>query len=141
MSQSDTRTGDFRCLAGEDLTGMEGRVLKLTHDGGVAEAVLPSDNGDYALWVLLNGAVDGENVDVRPLAPCRNVRLKLKGACNPGDVLVPADVGTAGDRGMVRALPADAGTYRGLCVAEEAGVDGQLVLARPALIGLVTVAG
>jgi len=36
---------------------------------------------------------------------------------------------------------AAAGTYRGLGIAEEKGVDGQLVLFRPAMIGDVTVAG
>jgi len=36
-------------------------------------------------------------------------------------------------------LPTAGGTYRRLAVAEEAGVDGQLVLARPAMIGNVVV--
>ena len=57
------------------------------------------------------------------------------------DVIVLADTGTAADKGKVRALPAAAGTYRGLGIAEEKGVDGQLVLFRPAMIGNVTVAG
>ena len=34
MSQSDTRTGDIPVLAGEDLTGKNGRLVVLTHDGG-----------------------------------------------------------------------------------------------------------
>ena len=42
-------------------------------------------------------------------------------------------------RKAVRALPTAAGTYRGLAIAEEKGVDGQLVLCRPALIGPITV--
>jgi hypothetical protein len=37
-------------------------------------------------------------------------------------------------------LPATAGTYRGLGIAEQVGVDGQLVLIRPAMIGNITVA-
>ena len=37
MSQSNTRVGDIRVLAGEALTGMEDRLVKLTHDSGVAE--------------------------------------------------------------------------------------------------------
>ena len=60
------------------------------------------------------------------------MRVPLKGTCNPGDTLVLADVGTAADTGKVRALPATPGTYRGLAIAEEAGVDGQSVLAHPA---------
>jgi hypothetical protein len=58
----------------------------------------------------------------------------------PGDVLVLADCTLEADRGKVRALPTAAGTYRGLALAEEAGVDGQLVLARPAMIGNIVVA-
>jgi len=139
MSQSDTRTGSFRMLAGEDLTGKEGRLVKMTHDGGVPEMKLPDDNGDYAVYAVTDGGADGGNVDVVPLAAGANARLALKGTCNPGDVLVLADTAVAADRGKVRALPAAAGTYRGLGIAEEKGVDGQFVLCRPALIGPVTV--
>ena len=139
MSQSDTRVGDFRVLAGEDLTGKSGYLVRLTHDAGVPEVMLPADNGDYALYVLVNGAEDKAYVDVRPLEAGRNVRLELKGLCYPGDVLVLADVGTAADKGKVRARPTAAGTYRGLALAEEVGADGQQVLARPALIGPLTV--
>ena len=139
MSQSNTRVGDFRVLAGESLTGMEGRLVKLTHDTGVPEVLLPAANSDYALYVLLEGAADAVLVSVRPVEPTRTVRVRLKGTCNPGDVLVLADVGTAADKGKVRALPAAAGTYRGLALAEEVGVDGQLVLARPAMLGNIVV--
>ena len=139
MSQSNTRVGDLRVLAGESLVGMEARLVKLTHDTGVAEVTLPAANGDYVLYVVMEGAADATRVSVRPLQPDRNVRLALKGTCNPGDVLVLADVATSADKGKVRVLPASAGTYRGLALAEEAGVDGQLVLARPAMIGNITV--
>ena len=53
--------------------------------------------------------------------------------------MVLADVATAADKGKVRVLPAAAGTYRGLGIAEQVGVDGQLVLVRPAPIGNITV--
>ena len=139
MSQSNTRVGDFPVLAGEDLSGMEGRLVKLSHDGGKAQAVLPSANGDYALFVLIEGVAAGRQAGVRPIEAGRNVRLRLVGTCNPGDVLVLADVTTAADKGKVRALPADAGTYRGLALAEEAGIEGQLVLARPSMLGAITV--
>jgi hypothetical protein len=141
MSQSDTQVGDIVMLAGEDLTDKEGLLVVLTHDAGVPEVKLPATNGDYALYLLTDGAADGAHVSVRVMEPGRNVRLTLKGTCNPGDVLVLADVGTAADKGKVRALPAAAGTYRGLAIAEEKGVDGQYVRARPALVGIVTVAG
>ncbi len=139
MSQSNTRSGDIRVLAGEDLTGMEGRLVKLGHDTGVAEVALPAANSDYAVFVLIEGAADAKLVSVRPVQSDRNVRVVLKGTCNPGDVLVLADVATAADKGKLRALPATAGTYRGIGLAEGVGIDGQLVLVRPALIGNITV--
>jgi hypothetical protein len=141
MSQSNTRVGDFRVLAGEALTGMEGRLVKMGHDTGVAEVTLPAANSDLALYLVMEGAADAKLVTVRPVQADRNVRIALKGTCNPGDVMVLADVGTAADKGKVRALPAGAGTYRGLGIAEQVGVDGQLVLVRPAMIGNITIAG
>lgn len=139
MSQSNTRVGDIRVLAGESLVGMEGRLVKLTHDGGVAEVKLPAAVTDLAVYVVVEGGADAALVSVRPAQAERNVRVTLKGTCNPGDVMVLADTGTAADKGKLRALPADAGTYRGLGIAEEAGVDGQLVLVRPAMVGVLTV--
>jgi len=127
-------------LAGEDLTGKEGCLVKMGHDTGVPEVTLPAANSDLALYLLMEDGADGKLVTVRPVQPDRNVRLILKGTCNPGDVMVLADVATAADKGKVRALPVAAGTYRGLGIAEQVGVDGQLVLVRPALIGNITVA-
>ena len=139
MSQTNTRTGDIPVTAGEDLTGMEDRLVKVANDSGQPVAKLPEANSDLALFVLIEGAETDKTAALRPLSADRNVRLPLKGTCNPGDTLVLADVGTASDKGKVRALPSVAGTYRGLAIAEEAGVEGQLVLARPAPIGTVTV--
>ena len=139
MSQSNTRVGDFRVLAGEALTGMEARLVKLTHDTGVAEVKLPEANSDHVLYLVMEGGADAKLVTVRPMQADRNVRITLKGTCNPGDVMVLADVATAVDKGKVRVLPTAAGTYRGIGIAEQVGVDGQLVLVRPAAIGNITV--
>lgn len=139
--QTDVRVGAFRVLAGEDLTDKDGRLVELTHEAGVPEVKLPGSNDAYALYVLNDDAEDGEYVDVIPLEAGVNVRVVLKGTCNPGDVLVLADTGTAADKGKVRALPTEAGTYRGLAIAEEKGVEGQEVLCRPALIGPITITG
>jgi hypothetical protein len=139
MSQSNTRVGDIRVLAGEDLTGMAARLVKMTHDTGVPEVKLPAANTDYAVYVVIESGVDAALVSVRPLESGRNVRVALKGACNPGDVLVLADIATPADKGKVRTLPATAGTYRGLAIAEQVGVDGQWVLARPSMIGNIVV--
>ena len=139
QEQSNTRVGDLRVLAGVLLTDLEGRLVKMSHDSGVAEVLLPTANDDHVPYVVIEGAADGSLVDVRPIESGRNVRIRLEGTCNPGDVMVLADVATPADAGMVRVLPAESGTYRGLGVAEEIGVDGQLVLVRPALIGNITV--
>ena len=40
---------------------------------------------------------------------------------------------------MVRLIPTAGGTYRVIAIAEEAGVDGQLVLCRPCSVGNVLV--
>jgi hypothetical protein len=140
MSQSNTRVGDFRVLAGESLVGKEGFLVKLTHDTQVPEVKLPDAVTDFSIYVVLEGAADAVLVSVRPLENGRTVRLKLFGTCNPGDLLVPAPCDGTTD-GMVEALPAEAGTYRGMAIAEEAGVDGQLVLARPCMLSNVTVLG
>ena len=139
MSQSNTRVGDFRVLAGENLTGMEDRLVVMGQDGGVAEVALPAANSDFAVYLLVEGGADGKLVSVRPVQADRNVRVVLKGTCNPGDVMVLADVATAADKGKVRTLPVAAGTYRGLGISEQVGVDGQLVLVRPVAIGNITV--
>jgi hypothetical protein len=138
MSQSNTRVGDFRVLAGESLVGMEGRLVRMTHDTQVPEVKLPDTVTDFGIYVVIEGAADAALVSVKPLENGRNVRLSLDGTCNPGDLLVPAAIDGTKD-GKVRALPADAGTYRGIAVAEEAGVDGQLVLCRPCMLSNVTV--
>jgi len=141
MMQTDTKSGVFRVLAGANLTGKYGYLVKMTHDTGVPVVVLPSAISDLALYLVDDENTDGELVSVEPLSGDRNVRVCLKGTCNPGDVLVLADPGTAADAGKVRALPAGAGTYRGLAVAEEKGVDGQFVLCRPYAIGNIVVNG
>ncbi|MBP7830976.1 MAG: hypothetical protein KA248_13775 [Kiritimatiellae bacterium] len=140
MSQTNVKTGRFVVLAGEDLTGMEDRLVMLTHDTGVPEVKLPAANDDAAVYLLLEGAADTENVSVDPIQAGQNYRVVLDGTCNPGDKLVLADgAGTAAKKGKVRALPAAAGTYRVLGIAESSGVDGQLVLMRAASLGFVTV--
>jgi len=98
----------------------------------------PAANNDYAIYVLVYGAVSGGKATVRPLDPNRTVRVTAKGTGNPGDALVLADVATTADKGKVRKLPATTGTYRLVAIAEEAFVDGQLVKVRPTF-GSVTV--
>ena len=138
MSQTNTRQGDIVLPANEDLTDMEGRLVMIADDSDVAEFALPDAITDLALFVLTDAGDEDEDVSARPLSPDRSVRLLLNGTCAPGDVLVLA-VPNGTDDGKVRKLPTAAGTYRGIAIAEEVGEDEQLVLARPAMIGNITV--
>lgn len=118
MSQSNTRVGDLPFEAGVDLREKVGCVVKLGSVEGRSVALLPADDVDPVLFVVVEGANVGEFASVRPLDPARNVRVRLLGVCDPGDVLV------SGDTGEVRALPAVVGSYRGQLIAEELGGDG-----------------
>jgi hypothetical protein len=136
--QTNTRpAGPFAVLAGEDLTGMRSRLVKLTHDTGIAEVKLPTTINDLPLYLLNEEGIDASLVAVEPLAeggPSR--RVVLKGTCNPGDALVLAAIAGA-DAGKVRALPATAGVFIQVGTAEEKGIDTQHVLLRPTLKLLV----
>jgi hypothetical protein len=139
-SQTNTQPGAIVIASGENLSGKEGYLAEIRSNSGVANAYLPDAITDYAFYLITDGGnVSGDNVTLRPLEASRNHRIVLKGACVPGDVLVLADPSTSADKGKLRKLPATTGTYRGLAIAEETGVDGQLVLVRPAPIGNVTV--
>ena len=138
-SQSNTREGLIALTSAENLTGKEGRLVKIVNSANVAEFALPDAVSDLALFVLTEGGdADGDICEAQPLNPNRNVRVRLNGTCVPGDVLVLATPDGTED-GKVIKLPTAAGTYRGLAIAEEVGADEQLVLARPAMIGNITV--
>ena len=139
MSQSNTRVGDIRMKAGGDLTGKNGYLAKMLDVWGPA-VDLVKFAGERPLYVIVEGVAPPQLVSVRPLEPGRNVRLVLSGTCNPGNTLVVM-VEAGANNGKVQALPAEPGTYLGVAVAEEAGIDGQLVLARPSLIGNIVVSG
>jgi len=140
MSQSNTQAGQIVLNSSENLQDKEGYLVKIINTSNVAKFALPDAETDLALFVITDGGGKDENTAALPLSPDRNVRLKLSGTCVPGDVLVLADIDGTVD-GMVKVLPAVGGTYRGLAIAEEVGADGQLVKARPALIGFITVVG
>ncbi|MFA5263209.1 MAG: hypothetical protein WC378_05240 [Opitutaceae bacterium] len=125
--QSNTRpVGPFSVLAGEDLTGMRSRLCVLTHDTGVPEAKLPTDNNALALFLLNDEAADTERTEVEPLIPGKTYRTPLKDAVNPGDALVLADIGTPADKGKLRKLPATAGVYVQIGIADAKHAAGDL---------------
>jgi hypothetical protein len=139
MSQSNVKFGPVPFNCGADLSAAADHLVVLGHDTGTPQMTLPDSLTDNALYLVLEGATTGETGYFLPLSPAANVRLALIGTCNPGDTLVLADPDTEGQPGKVIVLPEDAGTYRAVAIAEEAGVDTQLVLARPANLGTITV--
>ena len=138
MSQSNTIEGDLLLTAGEDLSTAHDLLVAPYNSSGQLVVTRPAANNDYALYVLMYGAPSGGKATVRPLAPTRTVRVVAKGTGNSGDALVLADGATAADKGKVRKVPASAGTYRLVGIAEETFADGQLVRLRPTF-GSVTV--
>ncbi|MDR2981863.1 MAG: hypothetical protein LBV12_06410 [Puniceicoccales bacterium] len=139
--QSNTRAGSIPVLANENLLGKRSRlVTMLAAATGLAAVALPTTNDPGPLYLLDDEGDAGAIVPAQPLIPDKNQRGWLRGTCAPGDTLVLADAATEADRGMIRKLPATAGTYRVVGWAEETGVDGQLALFRPAPFSFITVA-
>jgi hypothetical protein len=129
-TQSNVPSDPFKSeLAGENLTGKEGCLVKLTHDGGVPEFILPNDVADEADYLLLEGGADGTKVTAVALSRDQAVRVRLSGTCNPGDKLTLGAIDGTHD-GHVRTVPVAADTYWVALRAEEVGVDEQLVLCR-----------
>lgn len=139
MSQSNIKFGPIAVACGEDLSLKNDHLVILGHSDGIPEMSLPESMTDPALYLVLQGAAADETGYFLPLSPSANVRLHLLGTCNPGDILVLADPAVAGQPGKVTVLPEEAGTYRAIAIAEEQGIDTQLVLARPASLVTITV--
>jgi hypothetical protein len=80
--QTNVKTGDFVVLAGEDLIGKEDYLVKLTHDTGVPEVLLPTitpTSPSTFCWRVRTM----RRTCRRPLEAGRSMRFKLKGTCNP----------------------------------------------------------
>ncbi len=130
--QTDTKSGPIALKATVDLTGLESRLVKITNSGGAAKFALPSAVSDLAFFVIASGnAAASDNWAEQP-EPGANFRVRLHGTCAPGDVLVLCDPAAGGgaNAGKIEALGATAGSYFSIGVAQEAGMDEQLVLVR-----------
>ncbi len=130
-TQTNVMAGDYPVTAGETLTSMEARLAKIDNSSGSAVAKLPAATTDDVTAVITEGAASGSEVLLRPLKPDQQARVILKGTCDSGDRLCMADPSTEADKGKVRTVPASAGTYIVVAIAEESGVDGQHVKLRP----------
>jgi hypothetical protein len=130
--QSNTKPGDIAAIAAEALPARS-RLVVLVDDTGVPEVRLPNAVTDLALYLLHETGAAGDEVGIEAIQPGHNFKVKLEGTCEAGEILVLADpTGDSGnDAGMVQDLPTAAGVYFSPGIAEEAGVDGQLVTVRP----------
>ena len=140
MSQTNVKSGPIPAACGEDLSNAVDLLVVLSHDAGTPQMLLPTAQDDLVPYLVLDGAVAGENGSFMPVHPDKNIRVPIVGTCNPGDTLVLADPAVEGQPGKVTVLPEDAGAYRGVGLAEEQGIDGQLLLLRPLPLGVITVA-
>jgi hypothetical protein len=130
--QSDTKSGPIALKATADLTGLESRLVKIANSSGTAKFALPSAVTDLALFVLASGNPAANDNWAEQPEPGANFRVRLNGTCVPGDVLVLCDpaASSGANAGKVEALGATAGAYFSVGIAQETGVDEQLVLAR-----------
>lgn len=130
--QSNCHPGGITAVLAEDIAHRS-RLVVVEESGGILVCRLPNAVTDLALYLLNEAGEQGDVVSLSPLVSGENIRIRLEGVCSAGEVLALADpTGDSGnDAGMVQDLPAVAGPYFSPGIAEEAGVDGQLVLVRP----------
>jgi hypothetical protein len=129
-TQSDTKQGAVTYPAAVDLTGREGYLAKLANNTGATNLALPTATDDFAVLIIGSGDVAGNFSIAESPSVNETCRIVLKGACSPGDELSLADPSVPADAGKLRKRPVTTGTWRALFIAEESGVDGQIVLCR-----------
>ncbi len=122
-TQSNTLAGLLTLAAVAATCQTEGLLAKLGSTG-LTDIAAASDLG---LFLVLERGDD--TAVVFPLTEGgENCRVRLNGVCSKGDVLVLA---TGGDLGKATKLAAQTGKQFRVGIAEEDGVDEQLVLIRP----------
>jgi hypothetical protein len=127
--QSNTKEGLLPLPAVADKCQTAGLLAKLSSTG-LTDITAATD---LAIFLVLERETD--TATVFPLtAGGENARVRLQGTCSKGDRLVLA---TGGDLGKATKLDAQTGKLFSIGIAEEDGVDEQLVLFRP-LPGFLT---
>lgn len=125
-TQSNTQPGakPFPTLA--DLTGKEGYVARLVDGGsGKAALALPAATTNVTPFVITEVESPTSAVGT-PLTTGKNSRVRLKGTCSAGDY-----IGLAPGADLGKGIAVSAADARYFGIAEEDGVDGQLLLLRP----------
>jgi hypothetical protein len=133
-TQTDIHPGGPRKInAGADLTGLEGRLVKIADAGSVPEVVVPAAVTDICPFILVREAVHDANCDVLAIAGEKEVRVRANGTGSAGATLVLCDptASSGVNAGKVETLPATQGAYFSVGIALEDFVDEQLVRVRP----------
>ena len=69
MSQTNTRSGDIPVTAGDDLTGLEDRLVKLSNSTGKTVASLPAANAFTPTRAQFNSLNDAARIRTRWYCP------------------------------------------------------------------------
>jgi len=124
-TQTNTKAGDITVVTSADLTGKEGRLVKLANSSGALVASLPAASTDVCTHIILrvNSATEAE---VRPFSPEREHRVRLQGTCSPGDKLGLSDptASSGANAGKLEVVTAG----RVYAIAGETGADEQMLL-------------
>lgn len=134
ITQTDIHPGGpKRINAGEDLTGMEGRLVKLADAGSYPEVVSPAAVTDICPFVVVTEAEHDANCEVLSILGEKEIRVRANGTGSAGDVLVLCDptASTGANKGKVETVGTTQGAYFSPGIALEDFVDGQLVKIRP----------
>lgn len=125
-SQSDTKKGAITLPASVDLTGSENLLLKIVNSAGVAKLALPTAVTDIAPYICASGDIAGNDSVAESPGVDENCRILLDGTCVPGDKLCLSST----HYGRLYVPAGSAGSLLVEYIAEEAGVDGQLLKVR-----------
>jgi hypothetical protein len=76
-TQSNTHQGQIEVIAGDNLTGKEGYLVKVVDNAGTLNAYLPAAVTDEALFIVGEGAVAGALATLIPLVAGNQYRAYL----------------------------------------------------------------
>lgn len=133
-TQTDIHPGGPRKInAGADLTGLEGRLVKIADAGSEPEVVVPAAVTDITPFVLVREAEHDADCEVLSIAGEKEIRVRANGTGSAGNVLVLCDptASSGVNAGKVEALGSTEGAYFSVGIALEDFVDEQLVRVRP----------
>lgn len=134
MPQSDIHPGGPKIInAGQALTDLEFRLVKIADAGSEPEVVLPAAVTDITPFVVTRGAAHDTDCEVEAILGEKEIRVRANGTGSAGAVLVLCDPAASSgvNAGKVEAIGATEGAYFSPGIALEDFVDEQTVRIRP----------